>query len=92
MVATAAAGCLNQAESRSALTPGAPEIEDHASPKKADAGHDPLCHACGIGADRIEWRLGHPLALIDRHEHKEDTRAQLVGSQSASRGWLWSPA
>ena len=51
-----------------------PLLEDHTSTEKADSSHDALRHSRRVGPDGIEWNNGHPLILVDGHQHQQGRR------------------
>ena len=55
---------------------------------ESDPQHEHLRSRCIVGSNHRSHERGH----ARQYRRVVDTRAQLVGSQSASRGWLWSPA
>ena len=46
-------------------------LEDHARPEEPDAGHDALRHTGRVGPDGVERHFGHPMQLIDGHQHQQ---------------------
>src|SRR2546428_6201755 len=61
-------------------------LEDDAGAEEADARHDALRHARGIGSDGVEGNNDHPLVLIDGHQHQQGRREADERVRSEPRG------